>query len=137
MANLRLNICLIDDDRIYQFTAKKTLESTGLAGQVQVFSNGDEALKFFQTHITDPASLPNVIFLDINMPIMDGWHFLEAFKPIYTTITQQLIIYMVSSSVNEYDIKKSKEYSIVSDYIIKPLNKEKFEQILSKLSQAS
>jgi CheY-like chemotaxis protein len=123
-----LDVFLIDDDRIYQFTARKTLESTGMVKDLQIFSNGEEAIDYLKAH---PGKLPHLIFLDINMPTMDGWQFLEA----CTQYIQpgQLVIYMVSSSVDEYDIRKSKEYSLVSDYIIKPISRDKFEFLLKTL----
>ena len=124
-------ICLIDDDRIYQFTAKKIIESTGLGKQILSFYNGDEAIIYFKQNIDQIDLLPDIIFLDINMPVMDGWQFLETFKILQPKVSKPILIYMVSSSVDDYDIKKSKEYFSVTDYIIKPINRERFEQLIS------
>ena len=126
-------ICLIDDDKIYQFTAKKILESTGLSKNILVFYNGEEAVNYFRENSKNSDKLPNIIFLDINMPVMDGWQFLEAFKTFVNELSKKINIYMVSSSVDDYDIKKSKEYSIVTDYVIKPINRERFEQLINQL----
>ena len=131
----KLNICLIDDDRIYQFAAKKTIEATGMAQKVMVFSNGLEAMDFLQSHLTDTPSIPDVIFLDINMPIMNGWQFLEAYSGLQQSLKKTVTVYMVSSSIDEYDIKKSREYESVSDYVLKPVNKEKFTQLLSSVEE--
>lgn len=125
------NICLIDDDRIYQFTAKKIIESTGFTQGLLSFYNGQEALDFFNTHKNDLNKLPDIIFLDINMPVKDGWQFLEEFKTIAANIGKHITIFMVSSSVDEYDIKKSKEYTLVTDYVIKPINKDRFIQLIN------
>ena len=74
------NVCLIDDDKIYQFTARKILESTGLAKNILSFYNGSEAIGFLkESGNGDQERLPDVIFLDINMPVMDG---LEATEKI-------------------------------------------------------
>lgn len=124
------NICLIDDDKIYQFTAKKIIESTNLTKAVLSFYNGEEAIDFFKSNLQNVESIPDIIFLDINMPIKDGWQFLEDFKSLLNDLKKDITIYMVSSSVNDYDIKKSKEYSFVTDYIIKPINRERFEQLI-------
>ena len=124
-------ICLIDDDRIYQFTAKKIIESTGLGKQILSFYNGDEAITYLQENIENVDLLPDIIFLDINMPVMDGWQFLETFKILQPKVSKPILIYMVSSSVDDYDIKKSKEYFNVTDYIIKPINRERFEQLIN------
>ena len=133
MQSGKLDICLIDDDRIYQFAAKKTLEATGMAGNVITFFNGQDAITYLESHLTDSSSIPDVIFLDINMPIMNGWQFLEAYKELTKKLAKHVTVYMVSSSIDEYDIKKSKEYQSVSDYVLKPVNKEKFRQLLTSV----
>jgi CheY-like chemotaxis protein len=124
------NICLVDDDRIYQFTAKKIIESTGLTQTVLSFFNGEDAINYLKNSSENNQPIPDIIFLDINMPIMDGWQFLEDFKTLIAGLKKKVTIYMVSSSVDDYDIKKSKEYSFVTDYIIKPINRERFEQLI-------
>lgn len=130
MSHNEYNICLVDDDKIYQFTAKKIIESTNLTKAVLSFYNGEEAIEFLKSNLQNADSIPDIIFLDINMPIKDGWEFLEEFKSILNDVKKRIVIYMVSSSVDDYDIKKSKEYSFVTDYIIKPINRERFEQLI-------
>lgn len=128
----KYNVCLIDDDKVYQFTSKMILEATLLTSRITTFFNGQEAIEFF----LDPANqqidiLPDVIFLDINMPIMNGWNFLEAFDKIFYTLPKKILIYVVSSSVDDSDIEKSKSFVSVADYVIKPINKEKYRILLS------
>ncbi len=125
-----LNIYLVDDDRIYQFTARKTIESIEAINNISVFSNGEDAINFLQQHSTATDELPDIIFLDINMPVMDGWEFLEAFNNVRQTLSKPATIFMVSSSVDESDIRRSKEFSFVSRYINKPISREKFEELL-------
>jgi CheY-like chemotaxis protein len=132
MPQQKLNIFLVDDDRIYQFTARKTLESMGLASQVSIFSDGEEAIEFIRQHLKDANSLPDVIFLDINMPLMDGWEFIDEFEKLDLN-GKKVSVYMVSSSVDETDLKKSKEHAIIKDYIIKPVGRTRFEQLISLL----
>lgn len=131
MSHNKYNICLVDDDKIYQFTAKKIIESTNLTKAVLSFYNGEEAIEFLKNNLQNADSIPDIIFLDINMPIKDGWEFLEEFKSLLNDVKKHIVIYMVSSSVDDYDIKKSKEYSFVTDYIIKPINRERFEQLIA------
>lgn len=131
MSHNEYNICLVDDDKIYQFTAKKIIESTNLTKSVLSFYNGEEAIEFLKSNLQNTDSIPDIIFLDINMPIKDGWEFLEEFRTLLNDVKKQIVIYMVSSSVDDYDIKKSKEYSFVTDYIIKPINRERFEQLIA------
>ena len=134
MSDVRHNVCLIDDDKIYQFTAKMILEATGLTQRIKSFFNGKEAIDYLispENHL--PENLPDVIFLDINMPVMNGWEFLEAFSLFYKNLPKKIVVYMVSSSVDESDIKKSKTYEPVTDYVIKPINKVKYRELLSVL----
>lgn len=126
------NVWLIDDDKIFQFTAAMILESTGLTKTVQTFLNGKEAMNFLTDSKTNQkAQLPDIIFLDINMPVMNGWEFIEEFQQFSGTQSQPIKIYLVSSSVDESDIIESKKYPSITDYVIKPLNRNKCCQLLS------
>jgi CheY-like chemotaxis protein len=131
MTDRKLQVCVIDDDFIYQFAAKKTIEATGLVEEILSFSNGREAINYLEEKIAESTPAPDVIFLDINMPIMDGWEFLEAYNPLQNSFKKKIIIYIVSSSNSDFDIEFSKKFSCVSDYVIKPVHKEKFEQLLT------
>ena len=77
-----LNISIVDDDKIYQFTAKKIVESIGITNTIQPFYNGEEAINFLRENIDKSELIPDIIFLDINMPIKGGWNFLEDFIEI-------------------------------------------------------
>lgn len=128
------NVCLIDDDNIYHFTARKIIESTGLAKQIQSFYNGSEAIKYFRAEENlQTETLPDVIFLDINMPIMNGWEFLEEYQKIQNVLPKHIVVYVVSSSIDDYDMRKSQEYKEVSDYIIKPVNRVKYRELIECL----
>ena len=124
-----LTICLIDDDRIYQFTAKRIIELVNPSQKVLVFSNGKEAIDFFTHQAVSNEQLPDVIFLDINMPVMNGWEFLEAYNLMKTSLPKHISIYMVSSSVDEKDKIRSKSFD-VKDFIEKPIDKEMMVEIL-------
>ncbi|MCX6207193.1 MAG: response regulator [Bacteroidetes bacterium] len=136
MSTGKHNVCLIDDDKVYQFTAKMILEATGLTSSIKTFFNGKEAIDFLCIpENQQEGSIPDVIFLDINMPIMNGWNFLEAFDQMKHELPKNIVIYVVSSSVDESDIQKSRSYPAVTDYVIKPINREKYRQLLSVLPQ--
>ncbi|WP_308992545.1 response regulator [Mariniflexile litorale] len=128
-----LNICIVDDDDIYQYTIIKTLESLKLAKKIIVFSDGEEAIDFMMDNLNNMDELPDVIFLDINMPIMDGFQFMEEYVKIKPNIGKKIIIYMVSSSVDPIDIEKAKSITGISDYIIKPIHPGELKSILEKL----
>ncbi len=124
-----ITICLIDDDTIYQLIIRRIIELTFPNQQVLCFENGQLALDYFLSLAPGSDLLPDIIFLDINMPVMNGWEFLDA----YTALQQQPLnipIYMVSSSVDESDAIRSRSYSVVKDFIVKPMNKVRICEIL-------
>ncbi|APY12090.1 response regulator [Seonamhaeicola sp. S2-3] len=129
------NICIIDDDDIYQFTVIKTLESLNLAQKIIGFSDGEEALNFFIENLNKSAELPDVVLLDINMPIMDGFQFMEEYVKIKPKVGKIITIYMVSSSVDPVDIEKAKSISDVSDYIIKPIKPGELKSIMDSIEK--
>lgn len=126
-------LLLVDDDKVFQFLTQKVIETTKLVDKIKIFSNGFEAIAFLSTYSEKPELLPEIILLDLNMPIMDGWEFLEEYVRIKPKIAKQIIIYIITSSIDPADIKKAEEISEVSDYIIKPITKDKFINLLKNL----
>ena len=133
MSSLK-SICVIDDDMIYQFAIKLNLKQHKLAENVMTFDNGEEARKYFIENAGNLEMLPDVILLDINMPIMDGWDFLEWYKANKEAFARKVPIFMVSSSIDWRDIERAKSYDSVMDYISKPLTEGNFFEIVHKLS---
>ncbi len=114
-------VCVIDDDKIYIYGLKKLISIKELSPNLIEFYNGKEAIDF----LTDPQNLnelPDIIFLDINMPVMDGWGFMESFVKIKPQLGKKITIYMVSSSINDDDIQRAKQITDVTDYVIKPIS---------------
>jgi two-component system chemotaxis response regulator CheY len=128
--NLTPVIAVIDDDNVYQFTASRTLKATKMAHEILQFANGQEALTFLSKHVEDPQQLPDIIFLDINMPITDGWMFLEEFLKLKAELQKKIRIYMVSSSIDPRDMNRAKNNPDVSDYVEKPISMNKFAELL-------
>lgn len=126
-------VYLIDDDDIYVFLTKKTILKVRSDVDVEVFSDGLKAITHLR-QIQDQAELlPDVIFLDLNMPVMDGWGFLAEYEALYTSLTKKNQLYIVSSSISPHEIERAKNIPAVSEFIIKPLGKEKFIEILENL----
>jgi len=117
---------LVDDDDIFQLLASEVINSTNLVNKIKVFSNGQEAIKFLESVRDEPDKLPEVIFLDLFMPVLDGWGFLEKYVQLKSRLNKKIIIYIVSSSIDPIDIQRAKSISEVTDYIIKPITREKF-----------
>lgn len=130
MENNKPSVLIVDDDQVYRFAASKTIEATGFAQSVEECNNGLDALNFITHAIYSYSKLPDIIFLDINMPVMDGWEFLEAYNSIEPRLSRPIKIYIVSSSVDNNDIVRSKKFNHVAGYVVKPVYKEKFSEIL-------
>ena len=113
-------LLIIDDDPIFRLIAVRLVKKNLPQKPIFEFENGKQACEYLrknETAITDAE-----IFLDINMPVMNGWEFLEACMA--EAERPNLYIYVVSSSVNEADREKANSYSFVKGYIEKPLTKE-------------
>jgi len=126
-------VALVDDDKIFRLTASKTITTTSLTEKILQFENGDDALKFLRDNAGNISELPDYIFLDINMPYVDGWMFLEDFHKIKPDIHKRITIFVVSSSIDPRDVSRAKQNSDVSDYIVKPVSKEKFIELLQRV----
>jgi len=125
-------IALIDDDKVFQLTASRTIKASQLSDQILQFDNGEEALHFLRNNAANSANLPDYIFLDINMPFVDGWMFLDDYDHLKTNLTKPILIYMVSSSIDPRDMERARKNSNVNDYIIKPVSRDKFIELLNK-----
>lgn len=130
-------ICIVDDDDVYQYTVTRALKSDSLAKKILVFSDGEEALDFLTDNIANKPILPDVIFLDVNMPIMDGWQFLEEYVKIKPRVGKQITIYMVTSSVDPVDVDRAKKFSEISDYLVKPIQPDQIRELVATLDKAS
>lgn len=126
-------LALVDDDDTFVFITKKIIEKTDFVKEIKVFGNGLAALNYIKENINSEYKLPDVILLDLTMPIMDGWEFLDEFTHLETQKTNKIIIYICSSSISPHDIIKAEKISFVSDFIIKPLTKDKFSEIIMAL----
>ncbi|WP_162127770.1 response regulator [Flavobacterium phycosphaerae] len=132
MRNIEI-LALVDDDDTFIFVTKKIIEKTNHVKEVKVFNNGLDALDFLKENLKHSSRLPEVIFLDLSMPIMDGWQFLNEFVKMETEYTKKITIYVCSSSISPHDISRAKSISAVSDFIIKPITKDKFSEIILQL----
>mgnify|MGYP002784718867 FL=1 len=107
------------------------LKAADESAQVLQFSNGEEALRYLLEHAAEEEKLPDILLLDINMPHVDGWMFLNDYATFKNSLHKDIQIYMVSSSIDPSDINRAKSNQSVKDYIIKPISREGFRQIIS------
>ncbi len=125
------NILIIDDDQVNNFLFSRMVQAVGISEKAEAVTSGKQGLVLLEEKIASGEPLPQVIFLDINMPLMNGWEFLEKYNKMPSSIRSQIDLYMLSSSVYPEDINKAKSHEDVVDYITKPLTKE----ILLKIHQ--
>ena len=125
-------IALVDDDKVFQLTASRTIKAANLTDHILQFENGEEALTFLKANAANSETLPDYIFLDINMPFVDGWMFLDDYAELKRILTKEIRIYMVSSSIDPRDIDRAKRNENVKEYVIKPVTREKFTELLSR-----
>lgn len=126
-----MKVAVIDDDHIFQHLMKRLLSKLGVS-DIVFFSDGEEAAEYFQTDLT-AQDLPQIIFLDLNMPIMDGWNFLDAYQQIKLPELEHIPIYILSSSKNPKDLEKAKEYPIIFEFLSKPPMRQKLNAIFEQL----
>jgi two-component system, chemotaxis family, chemotaxis protein CheY len=123
-------VALVDDDQIYQFTASKTLQLTKCVGSIHTFLMAEDALNYLLQHAREIEYLPDYLFLDINMPVKDGWTFLEDFEKISTQLAKPVVIYMVSSSIDPRDVTRAENNPMIKEYVTKPITLDKFYQLI-------
>lgn len=119
---------IIDDEAISIFYTENLLKINGFASEVRAFANGQEALTELEKVVQSEA-FPDFIFLDLNMPAMDGWGFLQAYRRFPKEVREGCTLYILSSSVDENDINRSKIHEEVRDFLSKPLEKIDLEVI--------
>ncbi|PCJ67338.1 MAG: response regulator [Bacteroidetes bacterium] len=117
-------IFLVDDDPIQNMLTSQLLEMTNKDIEYKIFNNGKEVIEGLEAGI-----LPSIILLDINMPIMDGWEFLN----IYNVYKDKASVFMLSSSNDQFDLDKSKDYDCVQGYYSKPINTKTINEILEQV----
>lgn len=127
-------ILLIDDDHVTNFIHTKAIGRSQVQVHVQVAESAQEGLDFITSVSTaeDPLPRPGIILLDINMPGMDGWEFLEAYNKLPETSKAQIIIVMLTTSLNPDDEAKARGYNEVLRFMTKPLRPEMIDEIAAQ-----
>ena len=128
-------ILCVDDDAITLMLCKKVIAKAEFASQIETSNNGEEALQYFENlkkekEAHNIVSEPQLIFLDLNMPIMNGWEFLDIFsKSDYYTIFPEVKVIVLSSTIDPRDIEKAKQYPMVLNFLSKPITIEMLKSI--------
>lgn len=122
------HILIVDDDPVATLILKKNLELIQVNQETITFSNGKEAYEFFKKNYSEKEDY--YIFLDINMPLMNGWDFLNNINPFINKINTH--IYILTSSINKIDMDIATQYALIEKYLSKPINKEALKAIKEK-----
>lgn len=126
-------VMVIDDDDINNFLCKKVIGIHDPSVAVDTFIHAKDALAYLQQHKDDLDFLPDLIMLDINMPIINGWEFLEAYKELGLLEKKPMRVAILSSSVYQKDKEKANSYGEVVSFISKPLTLDRYKDLLSKV----
>jgi CheY-like chemotaxis protein len=116
------NIWVVDDDVIYQILIDIIIKKSELFSSIYSFKNGKDAIDALQDSLKNGGDLPDYILLDINMPVMNGWEFMEVYGKMNSKIAKEISIYIVSSSIAVEDKKKSETYPDILGYLSKPVS---------------
>jgi CheY-like chemotaxis protein len=128
------SILLIDDDPITLMLCKMVIKKASFSNEIATSKNGEEALQYFDTlkqidSNNEFKKQPQLIFLDLNMPVMGGWEFLDSFSTSDYADYNKTKVIILSSTIDPEDLEKSKKYPMVIDFLSKPISKEMLEYV--------
>lgn len=126
--------CIIDDDPIFVYGTKRIMKQVSFCETIHVYNNGQEAIDGLLKMTSEGKELPSIIFLDLNMPIMNGWEFLEDFVKIPNHNRENVTVFIISSSIDPRDLQRVKDYSVVNSYILKPVTPDDLKSVLENVA---
>jgi len=123
-------VLCVDDDPITLMLCKKVIERVNYTKEVNVAKNGEDAIEYFNQIKNSNEVAPELVLLDLNMPIMNGWELLDTYlEQGFNLIFKETKFIVLSSTIDPFDIEKSKNYPMVIDFISKPITKEILAEI--------
>lgn len=130
MSNCPMRILLVDDDEVTNFLSREMLRMFLIDPAIHAVDNGQDALNYLKESMESDRPLPNLILLDINMPVMDGWEFLREFEQLKWPGLNKVNVVMFTSSVYYEDIDRARSHDCVREIYSKPLDEEKIKAIM-------
>jgi len=122
---------VIDDNQIDLYIASRVISKTKFADNILTYTSAADALQYLKEHEHRPMSLPEILFVDIYMPGMSGFEFMQAFASLSETIKKHCHAYIVSSTIDENDIERTKKDPNIMGFQEKPINNEFLDRIAS------
>ena len=125
--------CIIDDDPIFVFGAQRLMKMSNFCKGFLIFHDGEQALNHLAPVLRGSvaSAIPDVILLDINMPILDGWQFLDGIVTI--EVIKKVTIFIVTSSIDPRDKEKAKSYANVKNFVVKPITQHKLNDLMLQM----
>lgn len=125
--------CIIDDDPIFVFGAQRLMKMSNFCKGFLIFHDGEQALNHLAPVLRGSvaSAIPDVILLDINMPILDGWQFLDGIVTI--EVIKKVTIFIVTSSIDPRDKEKAKSYANVKNFVVKPITQHKLNDLMEQV----
>lgn len=123
-------VMLVDDNEIDNMINQKMLESANFAEQYYIYTSGQSALDFLENLVKQESAgelLPDMILLDINMPLIDGFQFLDRYSELNTSAKPNIDVFMLTTSINPSDKVRAEENKLIAKFLIKPLTLEQLE----------
>lgn len=121
---------MIDDNPLDHLILDKMLQKYGYKLEMLHYFDVRSVLKLLLENKGNPEVLPDLILIDLNMPKVNGWKFLDRYKKVESQLAKHVDIYILTSSIDMSDLNKSKNYSCVKSYLIKPITKNVLDEIL-------
>ncbi len=125
---MKKKILLVDDDNVAHFINRRILEVSGLAEHISTANNGEEAIRYITHTYESKQSVPDIIFLDLNMPVMNGFKFIEKLRTLAHIPQEKIKIIVLSSSSHERDKEMAFQLGI-TDYLSKPLSTQVIQSL--------
>jgi CheY-like chemotaxis protein len=122
---------IIDDEEIITYLAGLLITQAHFSEKTEMFANGQEAINKLREIIDEDERLPDVILFDLNMPLMDGWQFVEEYQKL--NLRHKVPLFVFTSSINAADRERASTYKAIKGYIQKPLTEQKLEKVLRSL----
>jgi len=128
-------LIVLDDDQIQHLIIKRMLANYEQLNDTIYSTNGYTILDFLKLHKTDESTLPEILLMDLHMPKLNGWEFLDHLKILYPQLIKPIKVYIISSSIDPKDIRRCYKYPFIKSYLVKPVTREALNPIMKNITK--